>query len=86
MITLRELSKSDRALGAVTTDECHLIAAVLDLAARSWFVRWLLPRAYRDKALPMRMLAATFGRTPEEREPSLQQQIRIKMEADKRGR
>ncbi len=85
MITLRDLSKSDRALGSVTTDECHLIAAVLDLAARSRLIRACLPKQHR-KPLSLRMLAATFGRTPEEREPSLQQQIKLKMEADKRGK
>ena len=83
MITLRELSRSDRAIGAITTDECHLIAAVLDLASRSRLVRWRLPKALRDKQLAMRMLSATLGRTPAEREPSLQNQIKANMEASR---
>lgn len=85
MITLRDLSRSDRAIGAITTDECHLIAAVLDLAARSRLVRWRLPKGWRDKALAMRMLSATLGRSPAEREPSLGVQIKLSMDAAKRG-
>lgn len=86
MITLRELSKTDRAIGAITTDECHLIAAVLDLASRSRIVRWLMPKAMREKQLALRMLAATLGRTPEERAPSLQTQIKLTMEAARAGK
>ncbi len=83
MVTLRDLARSDRAIGSITGEECHLIAAVLDLAARSRLVRWRLPKALRERALSMRMLSATLGRTPEEREPSLQSQIKLKMEADR---
>ncbi len=86
MLTMRELARNDRAIGAITTDECHLIAAVLDLAARSRLVRWCLPKPVRQQALAMRMLAATLGRTPEEREPSLATQIKLKMEADRAKR
>ncbi len=86
MITLRDLVRSDRAIAAITTDECHLIASVLDLAARNWFVRVLLPKKDRDNALSFRMLAATLSRTPAEREPSIGEQIRISMEAAKHGR
>ncbi len=81
MITLRDLAKSDRAIGSITTDECHLIATVLDSAARNPVVRLFLPKPIRRQQLAMRMLAATLGRTPAEREPSLQAQIRRNMEA-----
>ncbi len=69
MITLRELARSDKAIGMITTDECHLVAAVLDVAARSWLFRLRLPKEYRKNSLAMRMLAATLGRTPAERVP-----------------
>jgi len=83
MITLRDLAKSDKAIGCITTDECHLIAAVLDLAANSWLMRLRLPKKYRDTALSLRMLAATLGRTPEERSPSLQTILKLQMERDR---
>jgi hypothetical protein len=83
VITLRELARTDRAVGSITTDECHMIAAVLDSASRNPVVRLFLPKAIRKKQLAMRMLAATLGRTPDEREPSLQAQIRREMEASK---
>jgi hypothetical protein len=83
MITLRDIVKSDRATAAITTDECKMIAAVLDLAARSRLIRACLPKQYRHQALAFRMLAATLGRTPAEREPSLETQIRREMAAAK---
>lgn len=83
MITIRDLSRSDRAIGAITTDECHLIAAVLNSAAQHWAVRLFLPKPLRKETLKFRMLAATLGRTPEERAPSLQTQIKLSMDAGK---
>jgi DNA-binding TFAR19-related protein (PDSD5 family) len=83
MITLRELSRSDRAIGAITADECRLMAAVLDVTARSRLVRFLLPKEHRAKALELRMLAAILGRSPSEREPSVQAQIKLAMERDR---
>lgn len=85
MITLRELSRSDRAIGSITTDECHLIGRLLDVMARRWIVRWFLPKEIRSKVFELRMIAATLSRTPAEREPSLGEQIRISMEAAKHG-
>lgn len=83
MITLRELVK-DRAIGSITTDECKIIAAVLDLAARRWWIRIFMPKLLRREALKMRMLAAVLGRTPAERQPK-DVAIRIwrEMQADK---
>ncbi len=83
MITMRDLCRSDRAIGSITTDECQLIASVLDLAARSRIVRACLPKEHRQP-LALRMLAATLGRSPAEREPCLATQIKLKMEADRR--
>lgn len=80
MINLRQLARSDRAIGSITTEECHMIAAILDRAAKSWLFRFRLPRKYKDKTLEMRMLSAVLGRTPEEREPSMQEAIRMQME------
>lgn len=83
MITLKDLVRSDRAIGAITTDECHLIAVVLDAASKSWLFRRALPAKFRD-GLPMRMLASTLSRTPAEREPeSLNVQIWREMQRDK---
>lgn len=79
MITLRELARNDRAIGSITGDECRLIAAVLEKASRSWFFRLFLPAPFRAQALAMRMLAATLSRTPAERQPSLNEQIRLAM-------
>jgi len=59
------------------------MAAVLDSAARHWCVRLFLPKPLRCETLRLRMIAATLGRTPEERAPSLGEQIRISMEAAK---
>ncbi len=83
MNVLRDMARSDKAIGSITSDECHLIAAVLDLAARSRLIRACLPKECRGKALAFRMLAATLGRTPSEREPCLATQIKLKMEADR---
>ncbi len=79
MITLKSLVRMDTAIGAITTDECLLIATILDRLGRSWFLRLFLPKAIRSKDLEMRMIAATLGRTPEERQPSFQEQIRLAM-------
>ena len=70
MITLRQLARDDRAIGAVTADECKLIAAVLNAASESWLFRRRLPIEYRDRKLAMSMLAGTLNRTPEERDTS----------------
>lgn len=70
MITLRELARSDRAIGAVTTDECRMIAAVLDAASRSWLFRRHLPAEFRGRALGMRMLSGILARSPAERDTS----------------
>lgn len=87
MITLKDIVRSDRAVAAITTEECQLIAGVLDhvLAQeqRSWFSRRRLPPQFREKALNLRMLAATLQRSPPEAAPSLQKQIALKMEADR---
>lgn len=85
MITLRDLSRSDKAIGSITTDECKLIAQVLDSAARNPVVRLFLPKPLRKQQLAMRMLAATLGRTPNEREPSLQAQVKRSLEASRGG-
>lgn len=78
-MTLRELARSDSAIGSITGDELRLIASVLDSASRSWFMRRFVPKEMRDKALSMRMIAATLARTPAERLPSLNEQIRLAM-------
>jgi hypothetical protein len=73
------LARTDRAIGSITGDELRLIAAVLDRVGRSWLARRLMPRDVRDKALACTMIAATLARTPAERQPSLQEQIRLQM-------
>lgn len=84
MITLRELAKSDRAVGAITTDECHLVAAVLDAASKNWFFRLTLPKEHREKGLSMRMLASVLGRTKAESAPAdLRIRIYQAMQEDK---
>lgn len=86
MITLRDLTKSDRAIGSITTEECHLISKALDWSVtmqNSWWMRVFIPRDLKEKALAIRMLAATLSRTPNERQPSLNEQIRLSMKADK---
>lgn len=85
MVTLRDLSRTDRAIASITSDECHLIASVLDIVVvlcHSWIFKYLIPKALRDKTLAMRMLAATLSRTPEERQP-LGEQIRLAMDKDR---
>ncbi len=79
MNTLRELARNDRAIGSITGDELRLIAGVLESASSSWFMRRFLPKAMRSESLKFRMIAATLARTPAERQPSLQEQIRLSM-------
>lgn len=84
MITLKDIAKSDRAVGAITTDECRLVAAVLDAASKNWFFRLTLPKEHREKGLSMRMLAGVLNRTPAERTPvTLQVQIYNEMQRNK---
>jgi hypothetical protein len=66
---LRDIARNDRVIGAITDDECILIATVLDYVYRHWWLRILLPKSIRDKALSLRMIAAALGRTPAERQP-----------------
>lgn len=69
----------DTAIGAITMQECKLIAAILKAASESWLLRLLLPADIRRRSLEMAMLAATLDRTPKERIP-LESQIRLAME------
>jgi len=75
LITLRDLVKSDTAIAAITTDECKLIARVLEEASRSWLRRIRRPH----EAFALKMIAATLGRTPAERQPSFQEKVRLSM-------
>lgn len=84
MITLRNLVRSDTSIASITGDECRFIATVLEWAfviSQSWTGKVIMSKSLRDKALSMRMLAATLGRTPEERTPSFREQIRIAMQS-----
>lgn len=86
MITLRDLVRADVAIASITTVECHLVAEALRVLAnlsRSIFFRWLIPASLRHQALSLTMLSAVLGRTPAEREPCLNEQIRIAMERDR---
>ena len=83
MITLRELVRSDRAIAMISTDDCHDLAFLLDTVFQSWFIRLFLPRSLKLKEMSFRMLAATLGRTPSEREPdAIQAQIHLAMQRD----
>ncbi len=87
MITLRDLTRSDKAIGSITSEECKLISKALDWSVtmqNSWWLRRMMPQELKDKALAIRMLAATLSRTPEERQPCLNEQIRLSMKADKK--
>lgn len=83
MITLRNLVFQDRAIASITAEECKLIAKALDyVGTRGFFGTMFLPEDLRGRSLTLKMLSATLGRTPEEREPSLQTQIKIAMVND----
>lgn len=83
MTTLRELARTDRAIGNINSAELRLIAAVLTAAAGSRLFRLLLPKDLRQP-LPMRMLASTLSRAPDECEPeSLQVAIFREMQKGK---
>lgn len=88
MMTLRDLTRCDKAIASITSDECHFIASVLlfvwSLQTR-WYLRWLLPRAIREEVFKLKMISAVLGRTPKEREPHVGEQIRLAMEADRRA-
>lgn len=88
MITLRELVRSDRAIAAITSEECKLIATVLDwaeMASRRPVLKYFMPKELRQKSLSMRMLSATLNRAPEELAPGLNTQIQKAMEKDRNG-
>lgn len=71
MITLRDLVRTDTAIASISTDDCHFIAAVLELFywfSQHFLLKYLLPKTIRKKSLSLRMLAAVFGRTPSERQ------------------
>lgn len=88
MITLRDLVRTDTAIASITTDECHFIAKVLTFVwalEKRWFFRWLIPRNIRNEAFKMKMIGAVLGRTQKEREPSLNTQIKIAMEMDRKA-
>lgn len=82
MITLRHLVASDKAIATITSEDCRLIGNVLDLVNQfisHWFFRFFVPKAIKEHALKVRMLAAVLSRTPEERVP-LKEQIRLAMQ------
>lgn len=85
MLTLRELVRNDRALASISTEECHLLAQVIEhfaVLTSHWFFKRFIPKYLRDKNLSLRMLAATLNRTQSEPAPSLERQIRIAMAED----
>lgn len=87
MITLRDLVRTDGAIAGITGEECHFIASVLTfvwLINTKWWLRWVIPKRIRDEAFRLKMVAAVLGRTQKEREPSLNEQIRIAMEQDRK--
>lgn len=78
MTSLRQLIRHDRAIGAITADDCRIIGAVLDWVAElsaHWLFKYILPAEFKDKIFLFKMLAATLSRTPEERQ-SFTEQIR----------
>lgn len=86
MMTMRQMIRTDPAMASITSEECQLAAAVLDefvSLAGSRFAKYFLPKELRAKAFHARMLSAVLGRTPSEREPGLNEQIRRKMEQDR---
>lgn len=85
MVTLRELAKRDRAIAAITSRECRLIAEALgfiDSCLRRRLFKFIIPKSLRNEALAIRMLAAILSRTPEET-VSLNTQIQMAMDKDK---
>lgn len=87
MITMRDLVRTDAAIAGVTGDECHFIASVLEFVLvlkQKWYLRWLIPRKIRDESFRLKMIAAVLGRTAKEREPSLNEQIRLAMEQERK--
>jgi hypothetical protein len=87
MITLRDLVRTDGAIAGITGEECHFIASVLTFVwflDKKWYLRWLIPKKIRNEAFRMKMIAAVLGRTAKEREPSLNEQIRVAMEQDRK--
>lgn len=85
MLTLRQLSKTDTAIGSITAEECRLMATAMDwlaTASTHWLLKYFFPKEMRGKTLPLKMLAATLGRTPEERQ-TLVTQIQLAMNKDK---
>lgn len=87
MATLRELSRTDTAIGAISEKKLRLISQVLLFVCkleRNLILRWFIPKELREQrtTFDLSMLAANLGRTSTERVP-LQEQIRVSMEENK---
>lgn len=72
MVTLRQMVKQDPAIGAVSREECLLLASVLDAymaLARHWFFKFFIPKKHKNKIFNLDMLAAVLGRANSFQEP-----------------
>lgn len=72
MVTLRQMVKLDPAIGAVSREECLLLASVLDaymVLARHWFFKFFIPKSHKLKVFNLDMLAAILGRANTFKEP-----------------
>lgn len=81
-MNLRELTRYDSSVGMISAANCLLIAAALEVVidlCNGIFIKYLVPRSLRENALNLRMLAATLGRTPDEKRP-LAEKIAAEME------
>ena len=80
MITLRDMVKQDRAIAAVSKDECLMLAVALATYSKllkHWLFKYLLPKDHRKKVFELEMLTAVFGRTSTFVEPSKPVQLQI---------
>lgn len=72
MMTMREMVKQDPAIGAVSRDECLLLASVLEVymaLARHWLFKFFIPKSHKTKIFNLDMLTATLGRANTFKEP-----------------
>lgn len=87
-LALKDLVRTDTAIGIISAGEVYLIGDCLSWVVsliERWPVRWIVPARFREALLPLRLLAATLSKTRvEETLGPIEMQIQSAMDKDRR--